>query len=214
MNSQQLAARLGELRVVPVVTIDDAQDAAGLGAALAAGGLPLAEITFRTNAAAESIAAIRELHPDVLVGAGTVLDAGTVDIALAAGAEFIVAPGFSAAVVDRCIARGVAVIPGVVTPSEIEAALARGLTLLKFFPAEAAGGTRYLKAVAAPYRSVRFVPTGGVAPDNLREYLELPAVTACGGSWIATADAIRGNRWAEITRLAAEAVALAQGVGL
>lgn len=212
MNSQQLAERLDELRVVPVVTIDDARDAAGLGGALAAGGLPLAEITFRTDAAAESISAIRKSHPDVLVGAGTVLDPDTVDVALAAGAGFIVAPGFNAAVVDRCIERGVAVIPGVVTPTEIEAALARGVRLVKFFPAEAAGGTRYLKAVAAPYRLVRFVPTGGVSPANLREYLELPNVTACGGSWIATAEAIRANRWQEISRLAAEAVAVARGV--
>jgi 2-dehydro-3-deoxyphosphogluconate aldolase/(4S)-4-hydroxy-2-oxoglutarate aldolase len=209
MNAEQLATRLGALRVVPVVTIDDAGDAAALGAALADGGLPVAEITFRTAVAAAAIEALRAARPDVLVGAGTVLDVETVDRALDAGAEFIVAPGFNPAVVDHCIARGVAVIPGVVTPTEIEAALARGIHLVKFFPAEAAGGARYLAAVAPPYRSVRFMPTGGVNPGNLTEYLALPCVTACGGTWIATADAIRDNRFAEITRLAAEAVALA-----
>ncbi len=212
MDADGLAGRLAHFRVVPVVSIQAAADAPGLAGALAAGGLPVAEITFRTDAAAEAIAAIRSAHPEVLVGAGTVLDVGTVDRALDAGAEFIVAPGFNPRVVDHCITRGVAVIPGVVTPTEIEAALARGLSLVKFFPAEAVGGTRYLKAVAAPYRSVRFMPTGGVSPANLAEYLALPSVTACGGSWIATAEAIAANRWDEISRLAAEAVTIASEV--
>ncbi len=213
MNAGELALRLRELRVVPVVTIDDAATAAGVAAALADGGLPLVEVTFRTDAAANAIRAIREARPDVLVGAGTVLDVATVDAALEAGAEFIVAPGLNPTVVDRCIARGVAVIPGAVTPTEIEDALARGIRLVKFFPSEALGGTRYLAAVAPPYRSMRFLPTGGVTLANLAQYLALPQVTACGGSWLATGEAIRSGRYEEITRHAAEAVAVARQAG-
>lgn len=209
MDIEQLATRLGELRVVPVVTIDSAADAAGLARALAAGGLPIAEITFRTDAAAEAISAIRAAQPDVLVGAGTVLDAATVDKALDAGAEFIVAPGLNPAMVRRCLERGVAVVPGVATPTEIEAALALGLRLLKFFPAEALGGQGYLSAMSAPYRGLRFMPTGGINPGNLQAYLALSNVVCVGGTWIATADAIRNQRWDEITRLAAAAVAIA-----
>jgi len=207
---QAFATRLAELRVVPVVTIEDAADAAGLAAALVAGGLPIAEITFRTDAAAEAIAAIRAAQPDVLVGAGTVLDAATVDRAVDAGAEFIVAPGLNQAMVGRALERGVAVVPGVVTPSEIEAAIALGLRVLKFFPAEASGGPGYLSAVRATYPSVRFMPTGGVNIGNLATYLALPNVIAAGGTWIATADAIRNQRWDEISRLAAEAVRVSQ----
>ena len=211
MDIGSLAARLAELRVVPVVSIDDATDAVALADALAEGGLPLVEVTFRTDAAAEAIGRIRAACPEVLVGAGTVLDAATVDRAVDAGAEFIVAPGFSPAVVRRAAERGVAMLPGVVTPTDIEMALAVGIRLVKFFPAEAAGGVRYIKAVAAPYRDVRFVPTGGVTPANLAEYLSVPAVTACGGTWIAPADAIRGHRWDEIAHTAAEAMAIVRG---
>ncbi len=196
--------------MVPVVTIDSAADAAGLAGALAAGGLPIAEITFRTHAAAEAIAAIRAAQPGVLVGAGTVLDAATVDRALEAGAEFIVAPGFNPAMVTYALARGVAVVPGVVTPSEIEAALSLGLRVLKFFPAEASGGPTYLSAVRATYPAVQFMPTGGINIANLASYLVLPNVIAAGGTWIATADAIKNQRWDEITRLAAEAVRVAR----
>jgi 2-dehydro-3-deoxyphosphogluconate aldolase / (4S)-4-hydroxy-2-oxoglutarate aldolase len=204
---EEVEARLGAAGVVPVITIDDAQQAPGLGAALLVGGLPVAEITFRTDAAAEAIAALRRDVPGVLVGAGTVLDAATVDRALEAGAEFIVAPGLSPAVVQRCLERDVAVIPGVATPTEIEAAMALGFRLLKLFPAEALGGLPYLGAVAAPYRGVRFMPTGGIGPANLAAWLANPAVVACGGSWIATADDIRAGRWAEVTAKAALAVA-------
>jgi 2-dehydro-3-deoxyphosphogluconate aldolase/(4S)-4-hydroxy-2-oxoglutarate aldolase len=137
-----------------------------------------------------------------------------VDRAVDAGAEFIVAPGFSPAVVARAGERGVAMIPGVATPTDIEMALAAGIRLVKFFPAEAAGGVRYIKAVAAPYRGVRFVPTGGVTPANLAEYLAVPAVAACGGTWIAPADAIRGHRWDEISRSAAEAMAIVRSLPL
>jgi 2-dehydro-3-deoxyphosphogluconate aldolase/(4S)-4-hydroxy-2-oxoglutarate aldolase len=207
-----LAARLAELRVVPVVSIDDPADAVGLADALAEGGLPTIEVTFRTDAAAEAISRIKASCPRVLVGAGTVLDAATVDRAVDAGAEFIVAPGFSPAVVARAAGRGVAMLPGAVTPTEIEMALAAGISLLKFFPAEAAGGVRYIKAISAPYRGVRFVPTGGVTPENLAEYLALPSVVACGGTWIARSDAVRAHRWDDISRLAAEAVAIVRSL--
>jgi 2-dehydro-3-deoxyphosphogluconate aldolase/(4S)-4-hydroxy-2-oxoglutarate aldolase len=210
VDATQLVARLQELRVVPVVTIESADGAAGLAGALAAGGLPIAEITFRTDAAAQAIAAIRAAQPDVLVGAGTVLDAPTLDRALDAGAEFIVAPGFNPAVVAYALSRGVAVVPGVVTPSEIESAMSLGLRVLKFFPAEASGGPGYLSAVRATYPTVRFMPTGGVSVANLASYLALPNVIAAGGTWIATADAIRNQRWDEVTRLAAEAVSVAR----
>ncbi|MEO8625601.1 MAG: bifunctional 4-hydroxy-2-oxoglutarate aldolase/2-dehydro-3-deoxy-phosphogluconate aldolase [Candidatus Limnocylindrales bacterium] len=212
MDGAALAIRLAELRIVPVVTIDDAGDAPGLADALAAGGLPIAEITFRTDAAAAAIAAIRAARPEILVGAGTVLDRETVDRALDAGAQFIVAPGFNPVMVTHAIVRDVAVVPGVVTPSEIEAAMSLGLRLLKFFPAEASGGPGYLSAVGATYPGVRFMPTGGVNLGNLGAYLALPNVIAAGGTWIATADAIRDQRWADITRFAAEAVALASTV--
>ncbi|HEY8135599.1 MAG TPA: bifunctional 4-hydroxy-2-oxoglutarate aldolase/2-dehydro-3-deoxy-phosphogluconate aldolase [Candidatus Limnocylindrales bacterium] len=208
MDPDTFAGRLAELRVVPVVTIDDAADAAALAGALADGGLPIVEITFRTAAAAEAIAAIRAARPDVLVGAGTVLDAATVDRALEAGAHFIVAPGFSPATVAYAQAHGTPVVPGVVTPSEIEAAMSLGLRVLKFFPAEASGGPAYLSALRATYPMVRFVPTGGINVGSLASYLALPNVIAAGGTWIATADAIRDQRWDEISRLAAEAVAM------
>jgi 2-dehydro-3-deoxyphosphogluconate aldolase/(4S)-4-hydroxy-2-oxoglutarate aldolase len=210
VDSAQLTARLEQLRVVPVVTIESAADAAGLAGALAAGGLPIAEVTFRTDAAAEAIAAIRAAQPEVLVGAGTVLDAATVDRALDAGAEFIVAPGFNPVVVAYALSRGVAVVPGVVTPSEIEAAMMLGLRVLKFFPAEASGGPGYLSAVRATYPMVRFMPTGGVSIANLASYLALPNVIAVGGTWIATAEAIKNQRWDEITGLVAEAVAVSR----
>ncbi len=208
MQVEAFAARLAEVRVVPVVTIDDAADAVGLAEALAQGGLPMAEVTFRTAAAADAIAAIRAARPDALVGAGTVLDPATVDRAVDAGAEFIVAPGFGPAVVARAAERGVAMLPGAATPTEIEMALAAGLSLVKFFPAEASGGVGYIRAIAAPYREVRFVPTGGVTAANLAAYLALPAVVACGGTWIAPPDAIRNHRWEAIGAAAAEAVAI------
>jgi 2-dehydro-3-deoxyphosphogluconate aldolase/(4S)-4-hydroxy-2-oxoglutarate aldolase len=211
LDADTFAGRLAQLRVVPVVTIEDSADAAGLAGALADGGLPIAEITFRTDAAAEAIAAIRAARPDVLVGAGTVLDAATVDRALEAGAHFIVAPGFNPVTVAYALARGAPVVPGVVTPSEIEAAMSLGLRVLKFFPAEASGGPAYLSALRATYPMARFMPTGGINVGNLAAYLALPNVIAAGGTWIATADAIRDQRWADITRLAEEARSIAAG---
>ena len=212
MDIETLTGRLGALGVIPVVSLEVAGDGPGLATALADGGLPIVEVTFRTDAAAAAISAIRDARPDVLVGAGTVLDAATVDRAAAAGAAFIVAPGFSDAVVERSRARGLAMIPGAVTPTEIERALAAGIRLVKFFPAEAAGGVRYLRAVSAPYRAVRFVPTGGVTAANLADYLAVPSVTAVGGTWIAPADAIREHRWDGIRAAAAAASAIVAGL--
>ena len=210
MDVDAFRGRLAEFRVARVVSLEDAADAAPLADALAEGDLPLVEVTFRTPAAADAIARIRDSCPGVLVGAGTVLDAATVDRALDAGAEFIVAPGFGPAVVSRALERGVAMLPGVVTPTEVEMALAAGLRLVKLFPAEAAGGVAYLRALAAPYRDVRFVPTGGVTAANLAGYLAVPSVAACGGTWIAPAAAIRDRRWDAISAAAAEAVAIAR----
>lgn len=201
--------RLGEYGVVPVVKIEKASDAANLGRALAAGELPVAEITFRTAAAEEAIRTINREVPEVLLGAGTVLTVEQAKKALGAGAKFIVAPGFNPKVVDFCIGQGVPVIPGVCTPSEIEQALERGLEVLKFFPAGASGGLDYLKAVVGPYGGVQFVPTGGVEPGNMRDYLAFKSVFAVGGTWIAKDTMISAGKFDEITKLAREAVLLA-----
>jgi 2-dehydro-3-deoxyphosphogluconate aldolase/(4S)-4-hydroxy-2-oxoglutarate aldolase len=192
-------------RVLPVVVLHDAGLAAPLGAALLAGGLRCVEVTLRTEAAE---AAIRALAGDsaLLVGAGTVLTAGQVDRALDAGARFVVSPGFSAAVVRRCQDRGVPVFPGVATATEIQMALDAGVETVKFFPAEALGGAAMVKALAAPFGSVRFIPTGGVTSANLRRYLALPAVLAVGGTWMVAADLLAAGKWDEVTALSAEAV--------
>jgi len=194
--------------VVPVVTLDRAEDAPRLAAALRTGGLSAAEITFRTDAAAESIARIREREPEVYVGAGTVLTKDAVREAVSAGARFIVAPGFHPAVAEAALEAGIPYIPGVMTPTEIEAAMALGLSALKFFPAEAAGGVSMLKALSAPYRSIRFMPTGGITPENLPAYLSLPSVFCCGGSFVADRKRIAAGDFDGITRTARETAAL------
>lgn len=209
MNHQDIENLLRETGVVPVVTIRNAADAPALGAALAAGGLPIAEITFRTDAAADAIAQLRRHTPEVLVGAGTVLDVPTLQAAQRAGAAFAVAPGFNPEIVDAGRELGLPVIPGVSSPTDIEAALARDITLVKFFPAEAAGGLAFLKAVSAPYVGVSFMPTGGITPANLPDYLAQPFVAACGGSWIATEKAIAEQRFDDIAAAARTARALA-----
>jgi 2-dehydro-3-deoxyphosphogluconate aldolase/(4S)-4-hydroxy-2-oxoglutarate aldolase len=190
---------LANLKVVPVVSLPTADRAVDLADALAAGGLPIAEVTFRTAAAAESIDRIRESRPDVLVGAGTVLDVETARIALDAGAQFAVTPGFNPRVVDFFLDHGVPIVPGASTPTEIDMAMNAGLTLVKFFPAEASGGVGYLKAVSAPYSSVRFMPTGGVTLDNIPDYLALPSVMACGGTWLAGTDLIAAGDFDRIS---------------
>ena len=198
--------RLGELGVIPVVVIDDVSRAEPLGHALLAGGLPCAEVTLRTPEALESLRVLAE-DPDLLVGAGTVLRPAQVEQALDAGARFIVSPGFSPAVVAECAQAGVPVLPGVATATEIQAALDAGLDVVKFFPAEAAGGVRTLSALAAPFREVRFVPTGGIAAADLARYLAVPSVLAVGGSWVVATGLLADSRFAEIADLTAAAVA-------
>lgn len=190
---------LRETGIVPVIRISDAGRAAELARALCDGGMPVAEVTFRTAAAAESIYRMREARPDMLVGAGTVLTKESLDAALAAGAQFIVAPGLNPAIVEAALAKDVPVIPGCMTPTEIELAMSLGLDFVKFFPAEAAGGVKFLKAVSAPYAGMRFMPTGGISMKNAAEYLALPYVVCCGASFIASDEQITDGRFDEIT---------------
>lgn len=192
-------------KLVPVVVIDSASDAEPLAAALVEGGLPVAEVTFRTSAAPAAIKKIKA-RGDVLVGAGTVIDAAQVDQAITAGAQFVVSPGLSPDVVAACRAAGVPVLPGAVTATEIQAALALGIDTVKFFPAETFGGVAGVRALSAPFPQVRFVPTGGISKDNLADYLSLPAVPAVGGSWMVAPALVRAGRFDEIARLAEEAV--------
>jgi 2-dehydro-3-deoxyphosphogluconate aldolase/(4S)-4-hydroxy-2-oxoglutarate aldolase len=194
-----------ELRVVPVIVIDDPDDAGPVAEALLEGGLPCAEITFRTEAAAEAMTRIARGYPEMLVGAGTVLTPAQADAARDAGADFVLTPGFSPKVVDRCLEIGMPVFPGVSTPTDIEAALERGLTTLKFFPAEPLGMS-YLKALSGPYRGVEFIPTGGINAVNLAAWLALPCVVACGGSWLVPSDRIRARDFDHVRREVVEAV--------
>jgi 2-dehydro-3-deoxyphosphogluconate aldolase/(4S)-4-hydroxy-2-oxoglutarate aldolase len=200
--------RLAAHRLVPVVVLDEAADAAPLAQALVDGGLPVAEVTFRTEAAPEAVRAIAE-RGDVLVGAGTVLTPAQVDAAVAAGAAYVVSPGTSAAVVERCAEHGVLALPGAVTATEVQAAIDLGLSTVKFFPASTCGGAPAIAALAAPFTQVRFVPTGGVSAANLADYLSLPCVAAVGGSWMVPRDRIRSGDFDGVRALTAEAVALA-----
>lgn len=199
---------LGRHRIVPVVVLDDAGQAAPLASALVEGGLPVAEVTFRTAAAADAIRVIAA-RGDVLVGAGTVLTAEQVDAAVAAGAGYIVSPGLSRAVVERCAHHGVPALPGAVTATEVQAALELGCSTLKFFPAGTSGGPAAIRALAAPFGQVRFVPTGGVGAANLADYLSIPVVVAVGGSWMVPRAAIASGDWATIRDLTRAAVAAA-----
>ena len=198
--------------LVPVVVLNDARDAVPLAKALCEGGLPVAEVTFRTDAAEESIRRIAEAFPEMLVGAGTVLTTDQVDRAVAAGAKFIVSPGFDPEIVDYCLSKEIPIYPGVVTPSELAQAVKRGLKVVKFFPAEAYGGVNTIKALAAPYPMVKFMPTGGVNLKNLKNYLECDKITACGGSWMVKGDLIKAGAFDEIRTLTADAVALAKEI--
>jgi 2-dehydro-3-deoxyphosphogluconate aldolase/(4S)-4-hydroxy-2-oxoglutarate aldolase len=196
-------------RLVPVIALDRADDASPLADALVASGLPVAEVTFRT-AAAES--AIKEMsrRPGILVGAGTVLDIDTVKRAVDAGAKFIVSPGFSEKVVGYCLDHKIPVTPGCVTPTEIQMALEHGISTVKFFPAEAVGGIKTLKAIAAPFAKVRFIPTGGITEENLADYLSFAPVIACGGSWMASRELLAAGDFAMITSITGSAVAMAK----
>ncbi len=208
----EIIEKLGKFGIIPVIAIDDAATAVPLGQALLAGGLPCAEITFRTAAAAEAIQKMSAAHPDILVGAGTVLTVAQAETAVSAGAKFIVTPGFDADVVDYCIANNVPITPGVMTPTEINMALNKGLRLLKFFPAEAAGGVKALKAIGGPYVGVKFIPTGGIGPANLADYLSLPMVHACGGSWLVKKQLINDGEFGKIQELTAEGVQLVKTI--
>lgn len=203
---------LGDLGLVPVVKIEREEDAVDLASALLAGGLPCAEITFRTEAAEEAIRQISSSLPDMLVGAGTVLSVDQAERAVSAGAQFIVSPGFNQKVVDWCLENEIPVTPGVLTPTEIEMARDRGLEILKFFPAEAMGGIATLKAIGAPYGDVKFVPTGGIDRDNLADYLALPNVHCCGGSWLVKANLISAGKFDEITQLTQDAMSVVRKV--
>ncbi len=200
--------KLEKFGVIPVIALDDPDDALPLAAALTDGGLPCAEVTFRTAAAEESIRRIAAAYPDMLVGAGTVLTTQQVDRAVAAGAKFIVSPGLNPNVVRHCLEKGVPAAPGCCTPSEIEQAIELGFSVVKFFPAEAMGGLKTIKALAAPYTGLRFMPTGGINASNLRIYLEYPRVLACGGSWMVSKELIRAHDFAQITELVRQAAAI------
>jgi 2-dehydro-3-deoxyphosphogluconate aldolase/(4S)-4-hydroxy-2-oxoglutarate aldolase len=208
-DAETLEARLDHAGVVPVVELPAAELAVPLADALLAGGLSCVEITFRTPAAREGLAAIREAHPEILLGAGTVLEEEQLDAALQAGADFAVAPGTSPEIVRAAQERGLPMLPGTCTPSDVEQARRLGLRLLKFFPAEPMGGVAYLRALCGPYRDVRFVPTGSITPATLPDYLAVPQVVACGGSWMVKPELLRAREWGRVTELAAEAAALA-----
>jgi 2-dehydro-3-deoxyphosphogluconate aldolase/(4S)-4-hydroxy-2-oxoglutarate aldolase len=198
--------KISAFGIIPVIKIDDEDKAVPLAKALCAGGLPLAEVTFRTDKAEESIRRICKELPDMLVGAGTVLTVEQVDQAVGAGAKFIVSPGFNRNVVSYCIGKGITVLPGVSSPSDMEAALELGLDTVKFFPAEQLGGVSYLKAVGGPYAGLKFVPTGGINAKNLNDYLSLKNVAACGGSWMVREELISAGDFNMVTALTKEAV--------
>jgi len=205
MNVSETIQKMG---VVPVVVLNDAKDAAPLAKALVEGGLPCAEVTFRTEAAEECIRIMANEFPEMFVGAGTVLTIDQVDRAVAAGAKFIVSPGFDPEIVDYCLSKDIPVYPGCITPSEVAQAVKRGLKVIKFFPAEQFGGVSTIKALAAPYTGVKFMPTGGVSAKNLESYLSFDRIVACGGSWMVKGDLVKAGKFDEIKTLVEEAVQL------
>ncbi|MEG0985787.1 MAG: bifunctional 4-hydroxy-2-oxoglutarate aldolase/2-dehydro-3-deoxy-phosphogluconate aldolase [Clostridia bacterium] len=198
--------------LVPVIKVEDAQDAVPLCRALLEGGLPVAEITFRTAAAEQAIKNVHEALPEVMLGAGTVLSVEQVKKAVQAGASYIVSPGFNPEVVRYCVDAGIAILPGCANPTDIECALSMGLNTVKFFPAEALGGVKLIKAMSAPYGQIYFVPTGGVNEKNVLDYLAFDKVKAVGGSWMVPGDAIKQKDWATITELTKRAVQLILGL--
>ncbi len=204
--------QIKEMGIVPVVVLHDAKDVRPLAKALCEGGLPCAEVTFRTDAAEEAIRIMAEEFPEMLVGAGTVLSVEQAERAAAAGARFLVSPGFDGELVDYCIGRRLPIFPGCVTPSEVMQAVKRSLRLVKFFPAKQFGGVDTIRALAAPFAELAFLPTGGIDSGNLREYLSCDKVAACGGSWMVKAELIRQGAFDRIRALAQEAVRLAAEV--
>ncbi len=207
-----ITEKLANAGVVPVVVLNDAKDAAPLAKALVDGELPVAEVTFRTDAAEESIKTISAKYPEMLVGAGTVLTVDQVDRAVAAGAKFIVAPGFDPEIVDYCLSKDIPVFPGCTTATEVAQAVKRGLTTIKFFPAEQCGGVATIKALASAYTMAKFMPTGGIGPKNLKEYLSCDKIACCGGSWMVKGDLISAGEFEKITEMTKEAVALAKEI--
>ena len=201
----EVLMKIGQMGIVPVVVLNNVKNAVPLAQSLINGGLPCAEVTFRTEAAQQSIAEISKNFPQMFVGAGTVLTTEQVDRAVDAGAKFIVSPGFNPKVVEYCIKKGYPVTPGIMTPTELEMALEFGLDVVKFFPAENAGGLKMIKAMAAPYTKMKFMPTGGINPQNVREYLQCDKILACGGSWMVKGDLINSGNFAEIEKLTKEA---------
>ena len=201
-----------KIGIIPVVVLDDAKDAAPLAEALCEGGLPCAEVTFRTAAAADVIRIMSEKYPEMLVGAGTVLTKEQVDRAVECGAKFIVSPGLNPEIVKYCISKGIPVTPGTQTPSEMEQAIELGLSVVKFVPAEPAGGLKMIKAVAAPYVGLQFMPTGGISAANVRDYLKFDRIIACGGSWMVKADLVKAGKFDEIKALTAEAAAIVKEI--
>ena len=208
----EILEQFKEIGIIPVVVLDDAKDAKPLGQALMEGGLPCAEVTFRTEAAEESIRIMSKEFPDMLVGAGTVLTIEQVDRAVAAGAKFIVSPGINPKVVEYCVKKNIPITPGTCNPSNVETALEFGLDVVKFFPAEAAGGLKYIKAIAAPYTGVSFMPTGGINAENVKDYLKYDRIIACGGSWMVKGDLIKAGDFEQIKKLTAEAAAIVKEI--
>ena len=208
----EMLKKIEAFGVVPVVVLNDAKDAAPLAKALCEGGLPCAEVTFRTEAAEESIRIMATQFPEMIIGAGTVLTIDQVDRAVAAGAQFIVSPGFDPEIVDYCISKNIVVLPGCITPSEVAQAVKRGLEVVKFFPAEQFGGVATIKALAAPYTGVRFMPTGGISAKNLADYLGFKKIVACGGSWMVKGDLVAAGEFDKIKEMTAEAVALVKEI--
>ena len=204
--------QIGKTGIVPVVVLNNASDAEPLAEALINGGLPCAEVTFRTEAAEDSIKLMSKKFPEMFVGAGTVLTTEQVDRAIGAGAKFIVSPGFNPKVVEYCLKNNYPITPGIMTPTELEMALGFGLDVVKFFPAENAGGLKMIKAMSAPYTMMKFMPTGGINAENVGEYLACDKILACGGSWMVKGDLIKGGNFAEIEKLTAEAAAIVKEI--
>jgi len=204
--------KIGKIGIIPVVVIDKVEDATNLAQALISGGLPCAEVTFRTAAAADAIKAISSAYPEMLVGAGTVLTIEQAKKAVECGAKFIVSPGLNPKVVEYCVNENIPVVPGTCTPTEVEMALGFGLDVVKFFPAEPAGGLTFIKAIAAPYTGVKFMPTGGIGIDNVAEYLKYDRILACGGSWMVKKDLISAGKFDEIEKLTAQAAAMVKDI--
>ena len=211
MNITTLTEQLRTIKIVPVIALDNAADAVPLGAALRKSGIPVAEITFRSPAAAEAIRRLRDADPDILIAAGTVLNAAQAKAAQQAGADFIVSPGFNPNTVKACQDMDIPITPGINNPTAIEAALEHGIDTVKYFPAEASGGIPMLKALLAPYAMLKIMPTGGINAKNIRDYLAIKNVIACGGSWMVEKSLLATQNWAGIRRLGKEAVALVQG---